>query len=120
MDAIREIKKLCQSVEEMDLAAMTRDDLLKHAGEMDEALTRIVDLCDAAATPEQPTTDGGPAFPRTAAYTHTAQKGMSLRDWFAGQALVGMQVNDYRSFADMAHDCYGISDACLRKRGGAE
>lgn len=48
------------------------------------------------------TNDGGPAFPRAASeYTQhgtlpdgndaeTAQAGMSLRDWFAGQALVGI------------------------------
>jgi hypothetical protein len=29
--------------------------------------------------------DGGPAFPRE--YTHKGCSGMSLRDWFAGQAL---------------------------------
>ncbi len=45
--------------------------------------------------------DGGPAFPRQAraeqkfsghAYTEyvSAHDGMSLRDWFAGQALAGM------------------------------
>lgn len=36
--------------------------------------------------------DGGPAFPRSSgggAYG-TAQSGMSLRDWFAGQALIGL------------------------------
>ena len=30
--------------------------------------------------------DGGPAFPRTA----NATSGLSLRDWFAGQALAGL------------------------------
>ena len=37
--------------------------------------------------------DGGPAFPMPASETsiggHYEQLGMSLRDWFAGQALAG-------------------------------
>lgn len=34
--------------------------------------------------------DGGPAFPRGDVPNQSwAQKGMSLRDWFAGQALAG-------------------------------
>lgn len=41
--------------------------------------------------------DGGPAFPRMSHtdcynYRHPANDGMSLRDWFAGQALAGMCV----------------------------
>ncbi len=38
------------------------------------------------------TTDGGPAFPHTGfinEYSNT-ELGMSLRDWFAGQALAGI------------------------------
>lgn len=45
--------------------------------------------------------DGGPAFPRTAgpvidgdAY-HGSQSGMSIRDWFAGKALVGLMGDGY-------------------------
>ena len=37
------------------------------------------------------TNDGGPAFPLPGEYVTT---GMSLRDWFAGQALAGI-VNTY-------------------------
>ncbi len=37
--------------------------------------------------------DGGPAFPysiqRLQSTYHQEVKGMSLRDWFAGQALIG-------------------------------
>lgn len=38
--------------------------------------------------------DGGPAFPRPAnpPYNSSAN-GMSLRDWFAGQALAGIMAN---------------------------
>ncbi len=38
--------------------------------------------------------DGGPAFPmsydNSLAYTYPSHKGMTLRDWFAGQALAGL------------------------------
>ena len=41
--------------------------------------------------------DGGPAFPRPQAETSQGgnfeQDGMSLREWFAGQALVGLLSN---------------------------
>lgn len=33
--------------------------------------------------------DGGPAFP-TGTTTYGSKRGMSLRDWFAGQILAGM------------------------------
>lgn len=33
---------------------------------------------------------GGPAFPNQNQHGDSDQVGMSLRDWFAGQALVGM------------------------------
>lgn len=34
-------------------------------------------------------TDNPPAFPRPSTANGTRQDGMSLRDWFAGQALAG-------------------------------
>ena len=37
--------------------------------------------------------DGGPAFPRAGSDYVKAQVGMSLRDWFAGQALAGIMAN---------------------------
>jgi hypothetical protein len=80
--------------------------------------------------------DGGPAFP-----THgfvqigdnavpTADGGMSLRDWFAGQALAGMLTyynehrGDYHTNATCdvaAKDAYAWADAMLaaRAEGGA-
>lgn len=44
--------------------------------------------------------DGGPAFPRplghgvTGQVNSEAQDGMTLRDWFAGEALMGMHARD--------------------------
>lgn len=86
--------------------------------------------------------DGGPAFPRTGYWPDTstaggedmhaciasiteAEKGMSLRDWFAGQALVGFQafvVGGWsgRMPAEMAEhiaaNCYAVADAMIAHR----
>lgn len=70
--------------------------------------------------------DGGPAFPRRkfTPYPHgggqwTLEDGMTLRDWFAGQALVGMgqwsptHPNDYESKARWS---YAQADAMLAAR----
>ena len=62
--------------------------------------------------------DGGPAFP-FAKEMETIQglqfsTGMSLRDWFAGQALVGMLASNSRSWC--AEDSYVYADAMLKAR----
>ena len=49
--------------------------------------------------------------------------GMSLRDWFAGQALVGMMASDgndgtYWKPANAAANAYEIADAMLAARKG--
>lgn len=36
---------------------------------------------------------GGPAFPCDSMKQFPTQEGMSLRDWFAGQALAGIMAN---------------------------
>jgi hypothetical protein len=76
---------------------------------------------------EQPK-DGGPAFPVLTdmsggeAY-YLATPGMSLRDWFAGQALpslVATESENNRSWQDgsrhIAAAAYAISDALLAAR----
>ena len=70
--------------------------------------------------------DGGPAFPArptehmAGGYMITAHHGMSLRDWFAGQALVRvMMMNrpDHHGPADwLAGQSYEIADAMLAAR----
>ena len=68
--------------------------------------------------------DGGPAFPRSAAFSNaertacTEQDGMTLRDWFAGQALAGMvsYVVEGATFENVAEDAYKAADAMLRAR----
>ena len=45
---------------------------------------------------------------------------MTLRDWFAGQALVGrLQMSDSyeRSYESMAEHSYACADAMLAERG---
>lgn len=76
------------------------------------------------------TNDGGPAFPSeievpnyrgSGAIGETItvkQRGMSLRDWFAGQAL--MAVFDYNTEAgvemNIARSAYRMADAMLKAR----
>jgi hypothetical protein len=75
----------------------------------------------------EPINDGGPALPTADAYHPSGQiaygrKGMTLRDWFAGQALAGLLANpdgeyDYNG---AARDAFGFADAMLKARGGAK
>jgi hypothetical protein len=70
--------------------------------------------------------DGGPAFP-SVLYSHERAEnwstdGMSLRDWFAGQALAGRMINGFASSADSAAHArvaYAMADAMLFERSKA-
>ncbi|KJS36086.1 MAG: hypothetical protein VR70_14460 [Rhodospirillaceae bacterium BRH_c57] len=72
------------------------------------------------------TNDGGAAFPAQPIYGYpggatitTAQNGMSLRDWFAGQALAGLRAadaSDVWSIQDAARVAYAQADAMLIER----
>jgi len=66
--------------------------------------------------------DGGPAFP----YTESDCTGMTLRDWFAGQALAGLLAgglgdtiphDDVTAGQQAADFSYGYADAMLKARG---
>ena len=65
--------------------------------------------------------DGGPAFPCADFKMDVLQTGMTLRDWFAGQALAGLRAlsdddaggMDYSNFAATA---YKQADAMLAAR----
>ena len=68
---------------------------------------------------------GGPAFPRSD-YVSNSNSGMTLRDWFAGQALAGM-LSDYRRYTPrpghksnwhkvMAAEAFVIADDMLAER----
>jgi hypothetical protein len=73
--------------------------------------------------------DGGPAFPCTKSVTATCPDsgrvqetytiphgGMSLRDWFAGQAMAAIGNACYERYSHMAQDAYEIADAMLAAR----
>lgn len=77
-----------------------------------------------------PINDGGPAFPHTEK-DHMALScpGMSLRDWFAGQALAGYRWDDQALSAepedgaddpvtadDIAEWAYLLADSMLERR----
>ena len=72
--------------------------------------------------------NGGPAFPikgRGAFDLELVQaEGMSLRDWFAGQALVGITAhptnNDAEGGAFFAGEAYRMADAMIAARSEAK
>ena len=82
--------------------------------------------------------DGGPAFPHGEIVQDMldekgrfvgnrvlqASAGMTLRDWFAGQALAGIlsEGGSPASYNEDAENAYSAADAMIaaRKKGGAE
>ena len=82
--------------------------------------------------------DGGPAFPHgkymkhkvTGAFDTYAHGGMSLRDYFAGQALAGLCANpdlgssvifsEDRPDETIAEMAYTVADALIAQRGGED
>ncbi len=59
---------------------------------------------------------GGPAFPQPGA-TQRKSGGMSLRDWFAGQALMGVLANRGHSTPEwLAKTSYEVADAMIKER----
>lgn len=75
------------------------------------------------ATEATKTDDGGQAFPSPAVDGHHPQQpGMSLRDWFAGQALVGILGSRHGFLVDVGTQnapdwAYSVADAMLARRG---
>jgi len=68
-----------------------------------------------------PTNDGGPAFPMTGEECHNlrySQPGMTLRDYFAGQALAGALADPTCDLApiELAKIAYREADAMLAAR----
>lgn len=68
----------------------------------------------------EPIDDGGPAFPRRDSdFTAIQTSGISIRDWFAGQALTGFCANS-DAFTDdvdtLANWAYQQADAMLKAR----
>jgi hypothetical protein len=69
-----------------------------------------------------PINDGGPAFPVPAELcqdlTIHQQRGMTLRDWFAGKALAAMPAEYMVEQPDhvIAYSAYSLADAMLQAR----
>ena len=64
-------------------------------------------------------TNGGPAFPlRMGTDEFAYNEGMTLRDWFAGQALAGQLACSVASGTDYeyAEFAYQLADAMLKAR----
>ena len=62
--------------------------------------------------------DGGPAFPRTDGVGAYEQDGMSLRDYFAGQALVGIFADPNLEMTNdkIAEWSYRVADNMIEAR----
>ena len=68
--------------------------------------------------------DGGPAFPHSSSPMRgdLTEWGMTLRDWFAGQAMQSMLENPNGSvtpkseFSEAANECYLMADAMIAAR----
>ena len=62
-----------------------------------------------------PSNDGGPAFPLINEHTHptTISNGMTLRDYFAGQALSQLIKQEIREMRETAKgmDCFGDDES---------
>lgn len=57
---------------------------------------------------------GGPAFPTLETETHYADKGMSLRDYFASQLIAGMLLsNDANHNTTIPAIVYGVAQALV-------
>ena len=58
------------------------------------------------------TRDGGPAFPSPGAFD-----GMSLRDWFAGQAMKALvETGHFNNSEEMSAHAYSLADAMIEGR----
>ena len=63
--------------------------------------------------------DGGPAFPfsfHMEGFDRVTADGMSLRDWFAGQALAGLTQNGQFACGQVAAAAYSFADAMISAR----
>jgi len=61
---------------------------------------------------------GGPAFPSP--QNHTSKEGMTLRDYFAAEAMQTLLLDDSYDFSDrnlIARKAYAFADAMLEARG---
>lgn len=63
--------------------------------------------------------DGGPAFPIVSDEGGLVSEGMTLRDWFAGQAMYNVcdsRTLKIKAVDTIAYECYRMADAMLEVR----
>ena len=64
--------------------------------------------------------DGGQAFPRSYAQGGCGIEGMSLRDWFAGQAVAGLLAGLDRTkgldLSVLIHEAFRVADGMIEHR----
>jgi hypothetical protein len=62
--------------------------------------------------------NGGPAFAHSGNHVMShPQDGMSLRDWFAGQAMRGLLSNSNFAEVEVVHTAaYAVADRMIRER----
>ena len=89
-----------------------RRDWVSHAG-----LFAVSTAEERAAMSDSKIDDGGPAFPVPNSVNANIVRGMTLRDWFAGQALAAIIANEVNASANGdAADAYMYADAMLKAR----
>jgi hypothetical protein len=62
---------------------------------------------------KKPINTGGPAFP--VKFRNYTLEGMTLRDWFAGQAIISHPLR-FKHYEQAALESYELADAMLRER----
>ena len=68
------------------------------------------------------TTDGGPAFPWAPdGPNYQKYSGMTLRDWFAGQAIAGLMASNFNEESNKLLSCiaYELADAMIAQRASS-
>ena len=62
--------------------------------------------------------DGGPVHQMQVKDkgVYVMQPGLTIRDWFAGQALIALSAKEYDLFSHLAIDAYKVADAMLAER----
>ena len=64
---------------------------------------------------------GGQAFPIMGTYGKSDSLGLTIRDYFAGQALMGVIASPHRIAGQISEtigkDCYAVADAMIAERG---
>ena len=64
--------------------------------------------------------NGGPAFPADTSQLLLSERGMSMRDYFAGKAMQALMHEEKEmSFGNISVFAYAVADAMLRARGEA-